>query len=205
MDPSTKPIFSFVNLQHPDDLKDERFQHRVRRLAMTEVGKARRKTRSEQGRKEIPWKLRKPSRNTIAIHRLGGGQLDLFSAYPINVDDSARALLAHSTLCLSMAVLLSNTNSLQLKHQPPRSITGSWYPVAFSSASAFHTVLANSQNFMFQKIHGYFPSQNDDVSLAHRHRPLVLPTMEDPAKRPSNEFIGAVINFMSHLVDNRSI
>ena len=95
MDRSTKPSFNFVNLQHPDDLKNEETQLRIRRLAMTEVGRARRKPKTKRARHEIVLELRNPTENQVNIDRLGGGQLDPFGPYPVELDDSDRALLAN--------------------------------------------------------------------------------------------------------------
>jgi hypothetical protein len=96
MDRSTKPSFNFVNLTHPDDLKNEETQLRIRRLAMTEVGRARRKPKTKRARNEIVLEFRNPSGSRVDIDRFGGGQLDPFNPYPIELDESDRALLANS-------------------------------------------------------------------------------------------------------------
>lgn len=96
MDHSSKPSFNFVNLKHPDDLKDEETQLRIRRLAMTEVGKARRKPKSKRGRNEVILELRNTVREQPDIDRLGGGRIDPFGRYPVELDDEARALVANS-------------------------------------------------------------------------------------------------------------
>jgi hypothetical protein len=109
MDRSTKPSFNFVNLTHPDDLKNEETQLRIRRLAMTEVGKARRKPKTKRARNEIVLEFRNPSGSRLNIDRLGGGQLDPFAPYPVELDDSDRALLANSmyTVLLRLASFLT--------------------------------------------------------------------------------------------------
>jgi hypothetical protein len=96
MDGSTQRLFSFVNLKHPDDLKDEETQLRIRRLAMIEVGKARRKPKTRRARNEIVLEFRNPNEKMPDFDRFGGGNIDPFSAYPIPLDDSARSLLANS-------------------------------------------------------------------------------------------------------------
>ncbi|RMZ68228.1 tachykinin family [Pyrenophora seminiperda CCB06] len=174
----------FVNLQHPDDLKTEEMQLRIRRLAMTEVGKARRKPKTKRARNEIVLEFRDPS--CVTIDRFGGGQFDPTNPYPIELDDSARALLA-------------NVFSTQNNNHPSQ-LRGSWYPVGLSDAAAFHNMLANSQNFLFQKRHGYFPSQDDAVALKHHHKALRHTTsiMKDPTKYKSDEVICGVVSFMIH-------
>jgi hypothetical protein len=95
MDRSTTPAFNFVNLTHPDDLKDEETQLRIRRLAMTEVGKARRKPKTKRARNEIVLEFRDPT-ELPDLARFSGGPVDPFSPYPIELDESARALLVNS-------------------------------------------------------------------------------------------------------------
>jgi hypothetical protein len=98
MDRSAKPIFSFVNLSHPDELKNEETQLRIRRLAMTEVGRARRKPKTRRARNEIVLEFRKPAASQSSIDWLGGGEIDPFSPYPVDLDESSRGLVAFSKL-----------------------------------------------------------------------------------------------------------
>jgi hypothetical protein len=100
MDGSTQRSFSFINLKHPNDLKDEETQLRIRRLAMTEVGKARRKPKTKRARNEIVLEFRNSNEQLPDFDRFGGGDIDLFSPYPIPLDDSTRALLANSRCIL---------------------------------------------------------------------------------------------------------
>lgn len=95
MDRSTKRAFNFVNLNHPDDLKNEETQLRIRRLAMAEVGKARREPKTK--RNKIAFELRDPSERDLDLDRFGAGVFDPFGQYPVELDDSSQALLANST------------------------------------------------------------------------------------------------------------
>ena len=62
---------------------------------MTEVGKARRKPKAKRARNEIILEFRNPFESRVDIDRFGGGQLDPFNPYPIELNDSDRALLAN--------------------------------------------------------------------------------------------------------------
>jgi len=93
---STTPAFNFVNLTHPDDLKNEETQQRIRRLAMTEVGKARRKPKTKKARNEMLMEFCDPIAQPPDLLRFGGGSVDPFTAFPIELDESSRALLVHS-------------------------------------------------------------------------------------------------------------
>jgi hypothetical protein len=181
MDSSTQRSFSFVNLTHPSDLKNEETQSRIRRLAMTEVGKLRRKPKSKKARSEIVLSLRPD------FDRLGAGSIDPFTCYPITLDASSRSLLAN--------IFDRDTNH-------PTTLRGCWYPVGLSSASAFHNMLANSQNFIFGQRNGYYPSQDDALALSHHHKALRAAgeMMRDEGKRNSDETIGAAVSFMCHHV-----
>lgn len=63
-------------------------------------------------------------------------------------------------------------------------------------------MLSNSQNFLFQRRNGYYPSQDDAIALKYHNKALRHTTqmMNDPAKRTSDEAIGAVVSFMIHFV-----
>lgn len=102
MDRSRKPNFNFVNLTHPDDLKTEDTQLCIRYLAMAEVGKARRKPKAKRKRNEIILEFREPREKKVDIERLGGGRVDPFSPYPIDLDDSSRTLIANSSCSFSI-------------------------------------------------------------------------------------------------------
>jgi hypothetical protein len=71
-----------------------------------------------------------------------------------------------------------------------------------SSAAAFHNMLANSQNFVFQKINGYFPSQDDAIALTHHQEALRLAgeMMKRPGWHGTDEAIGIILSFMAHQV-----
>jgi hypothetical protein len=65
-------------------------------------------------------------------------------------------------------------------------------------------MLSNSQNFLFQKRNGYFPSQDDAIALRYHNKALrhTAQMMNDPKKRTSDEVIGAVASFMIHFVSS---
>jgi hypothetical protein len=96
MDSTTKPRFRFVNLKHPNDLKDEETRLRVRRIVMAEVGKARRKPKTRRERNEIVLEIRDSKEAHLGLERFGGGQMDPFCFYPVEMNDSNRALVANS-------------------------------------------------------------------------------------------------------------
>lgn len=74
--------------------------------------------------------------------------------------------------------------------------------MGLSSPTAFHNMLANSQNYIFQKLHGYYPSQDDALALTHHHKALrkASEMMKDPKTLNSDAFVAAVASFMCHHV-----
>lgn len=89
----------------------------------------------------------------------------------------------------------------------PNHLRGSWFPVGLDSPAAFHHVLANSQNFAFRKMHGYFPLQNDGVALIHHQKALRLTReiLSDSTKHTSDEAVAAIVSFTCHHVSIVSI
>jgi hypothetical protein len=61
-------------------------------------------------------------------------------------------------------------------------------------------MLANSQNFIFQKLNGYFPSQDEGLALTHHHKALrhARELMKNPQMHNSDETIGAIISLLCH-------
>jgi hypothetical protein len=64
-------------------------------------------------------------------------------------------------------------------------------------------MLANSQNFVFQKMNGYFPSQDHALALTHHHEALWLAgeMMKRPDWHGTDEIIGTVLSFLAHQVE----
>jgi hypothetical protein len=63
-------------------------------------------------------------------------------------------------------------------------------------------MLANSQNFIFQKLNGFFPSQDDALALTHYHKALreASKMMKAPHMHNSDEAIAAIVSFICHQV-----
>jgi hypothetical protein len=96
MERSTTPSFKFVNLSHPDDLKDKKLQLRVRHLAMVEFGRSRRKPKTKKARNEIVLEFRNLDEIQPDFDRISGGSIDPFTSYPVPLDSAARGLVANS-------------------------------------------------------------------------------------------------------------
>ncbi|KAF1994142.1 hypothetical protein P154DRAFT_527291 [Amniculicola lignicola CBS 123094] len=188
MDQSTKRVFNFVNLTHPDDLKDEETQIRIRRLAMTEVGRARRKPKTKKARNEVVLQFKSKESSVQpapTIDRVGRGEIDPFVKYPVELDDKSRALVAN--------IFRSNSNHATL-------LRGAWWPVGLSDASIFQVVLANSQLFFNMFRNGLSePAVNtESLALHSKGLQLVSKKMKDPAQHTSDIILGAVAAFMCH-------
>ncbi|KAF2646863.1 hypothetical protein P280DRAFT_441310 [Massarina eburnea CBS 473.64] len=185
MDRSAKPIFNFVNLSHPDELKDSETQLRIRRLAMKEVGRSRRKPKTKRERNELILEFRRPSASASAIEGLGVGQADPFGSYPIELDDTSRGLVAF---------IFRNDGA----HS--RQLRGAWYPVGLSDPAAFYNILSNARLYMLKDLSGAFPRQDDALSLSYQNVALRLlrEKMKDPRQHDSDQLLAAITSFMSH-------
>ncbi|OAG04843.1 uncharacterized protein CC84DRAFT_1121589 [Paraphaeosphaeria sporulosa] len=185
MDRSAKPIFNFVNLSHPDELKDEQTQLRIRRLAMSEVGRARRKPKTKRGKTEIVLKFREPAESSASIGHLGAGDVDPFALYPIDLDEKSRALVAS----------IFRANSAH-----SRQLRGAWWPVGLSGVATFYNVLANARLFQLKELTGAFVQKSDSLSLSMQSHAIraMRERMQDAKHHASDETIGAVGSFMCH-------
>ncbi|PVI04305.1 hypothetical protein DM02DRAFT_625013 [Periconia macrospinosa] len=187
MDKSAKTVFNFVNLTHPNELKDEETQLRIRRLAMTEFGRTRRKPKTKREKNEIVFEIREPpaEQPPVPIERFGAGAVDPFTAYPIELDDTSRELVA-------FIFRDNSTHSRQLR--------GSWYPVGLADKVSFHNLLSNSRLYMLQELTGSFFRQDDVLSLSHHNTALRLMAekMNDPKQHDSDEMLASVSSFMAH-------
>lgn len=120
MDKSAKTVFSFVNLTHPSELKNEETQLRIRRLAMTEFGRTRRKPKTKREKNEIVFEIREPhqEQQPVPIERFGAHSTDPFVAYPIELNDSSKELIAFSKCSISVYRLQLTACSIPGEQQP---------------------------------------------------------------------------------------
>lgn len=74
--------------------------------------------------------------------------------------------------------------------------------MGLDSPAAFHNVLANSQNFVFQRMRGAFPSQDDAQALVHHQKALRLARelLSDSTKHTSDEALRTIVSFTCHHV-----
>jgi len=79
---------------------------------------------------------------------------------------------------------------------------GTWFPVGLSSAPAFLNMLANSQNYIFQKQYGFYPSQDDALALTYHHKALrqASDMMQNAQTLSTDDTVAAVVSFMCHHV-----
>ncbi|KAF2269412.1 hypothetical protein CC78DRAFT_539961 [Lojkania enalia] len=188
MDRSSKQTFNFVNLSHPDELKDEGTQIRIRRFAMAEVGKARRKPKTRRERNEIVLEVREAywvASEHLNLERLGCGEFDPFIRFPIDLNDSSRELIAN--------IFRSNSS-----HQ--KVLRGSWFPVGLFDAAAFNCVLANSQLYVRMEQSGSYISEDDSDSLYYHNKciALVAKKLCDPNQSTSDALVGGIGSLMCH-------
>ena len=104
---SREPRFTFVNLSHPDELKDENTISRVRRLAMAHVGKARKIRNTHNKTFHNVFELDQPEcslPDTIALSRVGLETLDPFASYPFNIGSHASNLCDSCRSCLIICI-----------------------------------------------------------------------------------------------------
>ncbi|KAF2649127.1 hypothetical protein K491DRAFT_611420 [Lophiostoma macrostomum CBS 122681] len=193
MDKATGKSFNFVNLTHPDELKDEGTQARIRRLAMTEFGKTRRRPKTKRARNEIILEFRDvPSDRQIqqqllptSFDRWRNASVDPFASYPIELDDVSRELVVNVFL----------QDSVHIK-----ALRDSWFTVGLYDPAPFYGLLSNSLLSIHIRLHGVSMSSNDPKSLRLYTKAirLVQERMRSPGRQTDGTLIGAVSSFMCH-------
>ncbi|KAF2448568.1 hypothetical protein P171DRAFT_461363 [Karstenula rhodostoma CBS 690.94] len=152
---------------------------------MSEVGRARRKPKTKREKNEIVLKFRKPAESPAAVGRLGGGDVDPFAPYPIDLDETSRALV---------------TSIFRANSAHPRQLRGAWWPVGLSGVATFYNVLANARLFQLKESTGTFVQKSDSLSLSMQNSAIraMRERIEHPEHHASDETIGAVASFMCH-------
>jgi hypothetical protein len=112
--------FNFVNLKHPDELKDEETQSRIRRLAMTEVAKARRRPKTRREKTEFALEFHNPQHREARsqFDSFYGSIPDPFESFPVDLDESSRALVVGSEHPTACNLMYLTQNSLPFQQQP---------------------------------------------------------------------------------------
>lgn len=109
---SLEPSFTFINLSHPDELKDQDTIYQVRHIAMTHVGRARRMRNPKKRKYQIVFELRQPELvlpDTVTLSRVGLGMLDPFASCPFTVDAYASRLCSNCKFCSIRVHHVTNT------------------------------------------------------------------------------------------------
>lgn len=104
-DKSTNPEFTFINLSHPDDLKNQDTIDQIRCSAMTNFGRLRRKRKPKRESNQIVFEVRPPGSvmtDPVALSRVGLESLSPFESAPYDMNPEASRLCASSESTFSL-------------------------------------------------------------------------------------------------------
>lgn len=133
---SLKQKFAFVNLSHPDDLKDQATIDHIRCSAMSSFGRQRRKKKPKREKNQIVFELRPADpteTNLQAMSRVGLETLDPFYSLPINLDASMSKLCTNSELLSA----LTNFGGTDPAPAPPDQLIPCSFVAAFHSHECY--------------------------------------------------------------------
>lgn len=138
--------FAFVNVSHPDEIRDKRTQRLVRRQAMREIGKSRRKPT-----REPTWTF---ALRAICTTPSPSASLNLGSE-PVEMNPRARELVHFSIATPHGRFAGSNERiavhaDADYSYRPFRKI---WFSMALRDGSAFTLCLANASMFREEARH----------------------------------------------------
>lgn len=94
-----EPRFTFINLSHPDDLRDQNTMRHVRKSAMKHSGKTRKMRYPKRGSLQLVFELEVPDfvpSDAVALSRVGLETLDPFACCPFALDNYASGLCRSS-------------------------------------------------------------------------------------------------------------
>jgi hypothetical protein len=184
----------------------------IRRHAMKEIGKSRRRPKpskeiqldlsalqDDQARSRLPpWWLG-------SLWRQVHGYLDPFVRYPIEVDSVARGFIANGEWSLRFIQFILETHVIVVFQDPDsqqRPLRDAWFTVGLEDEAAFLQVLANSALYLdSMRNNGRIAKETSD-SMRYHARALV--SVQERMKMGdgavSDGLIGAVTGFMCHAV-----
>jgi hypothetical protein len=96
MESSEEKTFTFINLSHPDDLKDQGTIDHIRCSAMTNFGKMRRKRERKGPKNQIVFEVRPVSNAQSKVEVLSSEGVDTFS--PLIVNPMERDILTRKSM-----------------------------------------------------------------------------------------------------------
>ncbi|OAL42862.1 hypothetical protein IQ07DRAFT_667113 [Pyrenochaeta sp. DS3sAY3a] len=188
------PSFTFINLSHPDDLKDRDTISHVRQTAMTRVGMLRKMRNSKKTKFGHVFELQPPeysSSDREALSRVGLETLDPFACCPFPLDAAA------SRLC-SNFFGTNDGYSLVLR--------SAWSFIGFHNELSFRTLLSNSALYSQMLQSGRFLTGDTAESLQLHNRALQMmhQRLDNPEERTSDGVIGSMSGFLMYdfLTDN---
>jgi hypothetical protein len=117
MDQSTKPNLTFINLSHPDDLKDRETIDQIRCSAMTNFGRMRKKRRPKRERNEIVFEVRPPEAVLPSTSNRGSDDFNPLAFSHIEMNDYESRLFVEGESwgfrCLSEMLVFDDVASAE--------------------------------------------------------------------------------------------
>ncbi|KAF2650233.1 hypothetical protein K491DRAFT_782758 [Lophiostoma macrostomum CBS 122681] len=189
MDESTKQNFTFINLSHPDDLKDPNTIDQVRTSAMTNFGRKRRKPKAAKEKNQMVFEMRTPEAVAAEPAALSSYGPEILSLGPFlegwNLDPRTRQLLENES-----AMNIGHSLALRL----------AWARVAFHDELPFQIVLANATLFESMVQAGRLLTEDTPESLELHNKALNMmhQRLNDPAQHTSDDVLGTIAGFLTH-------
>lgn len=210
MDSSEEKTFTFINLSHPDDLKDQDTIDHIRCSAMTNFGKMRRKRERKGPKNQIVFEVRPVNDVQSKVEVLSNEGVDTFS--PLIVNPMERDILTSKSMnnrkCRLIAVWLDfnlfrltdlvevfrmNTGHSVFLREASLSITT-------RSQLSFQLMLSNAALYGHILQSGYYPVVDTTESLRLYNEALRLMNekLRDSKQETSDGVIGSMCGFLTH-------
>ncbi|KAH7132329.1 hypothetical protein B0J11DRAFT_223623 [Dendryphion nanum] len=184
----SKSRFTFINLSHPDDLKDQNTIDHIRCSAMTNFGRIRRDRRAKSAKNQIVFELKEPEQtptNVASSSRIGLETHDSFISSPFTTQTSASRLGGN---------ILDNSQSLS-------SHTRSAGPsVGFHDPLSYQSLLSSSAPYNPQLGSGHLVGKDREQSLQLHDQAMQMPQqhIDDAEQQTTDGVIGNMAGFLTH-------
>jgi hypothetical protein len=202
--------FTFINLSHPDDLKDQDTIDHIRCSAMTNFGKTRRKRERNSPKNQIVFEVQSVSDDQSKVKVLSCEGADTFS--PLVISPFARDVLTSKFMnnrqcSLIYSLPLDDNIRLADLYKVFRMNTGhsvalreATLSIATRSPLSFQLMLSNSALYGHILQSGYLPTEDTTESLTLYNEALRLMNekLRDAEQDASDDVIGSMCGFLTH-------
>ncbi|PSN65017.1 hypothetical protein BS50DRAFT_555338 [Corynespora cassiicola Philippines] len=189
MDQATQQNFTFINLSHPDDLKDKDTIDYIRSSAMTNFGKLRKKRRPRSAKNQIVFEIREASpdqSHAAPIATSGLEDEDASASIPFGIDAEMASRY--------------DSNIFEASTGHALAIREAWSEVALSDELMIATTCSITELYaqMLRAMTLLSQDTKDSLCYIHKAVQMIKTKLDDPEQHTSDGLLGPMCGFLMH-------